>query len=141
MTHSLARSYIFIALVLFISCLTLNCSNRSKLKSKMPLPWILAEAHRQYWDAEFNNSLKIVNFYLNECVKRRIIPSKVVFILLPQIYIKKGDYVRARRATLLLLRVDPMFIPNPDDYPIQFVLLLTQLKKQKKLANSDVSQN
>ena len=134
-----AKSCLFFFLtVIFIYCSSLNCTNRSQPKSRMPLPWFLEEANRQYWNAEFDNALKLTSSYLDQCIKRKIQPEKSAFILLPQIYIKKNDYVRARRAIGWLLLIDPQFAPNPNDYPVHFVDLVNRVKREKGLTNSSI---
>ena len=132
-------SCLCLALVVIVNFLNLNCTNRPQTKSGMAFPQVLKKAQRYYWNAEFDNALKLTNFYLNQCIKRKIPPEKSAFNLLPQIYIKKNDYVRARNAIVLLLKIDPKFTPNPYDYPIQFVDLVNRVKREKSSTNSRVS--
>ena len=132
-------SCLCLALVVIVNFLNLNCTNRPQTKSGIPFSKVLNEAQKYYWNAEFDNALKLISSYLSQCIKRKIQPEKSAFILLPQIYIKKNDYVRARNAIGWLLKIDPKFTPNPNDYPIHFVDLVKRVKRKKGLTNSSIS--
>lgn len=130
--------FLFLA-VIFIFCAGINCTNRPQTKSGITFPQVLQKAQRYYWNAEFDNALKLTGYYFNQCKKRRVRPSKRAFILLSLIYLKKDDFKRARKAVYRLLAKDFRFTPNPNDYPGNFVDLVNRVRREKSSTNSRVS--
>ncbi|MFQ5650084.1 MAG: hypothetical protein ACE5IY_09090 [bacterium] len=126
------RVHAVIILSLFFFAFNLsNCSKHPQAKASS-CRTILVEAEKRYYNAEFSNALALLNFYFNRCTRRGTLVGKKALILLPEIYIKKNDYARAKKATRLLIKFDPTFDPDPNEHSAQFLMLFRGLKREMR---------